>query len=169
MLMPVLVLVQSCDDPQKANRYDNETAVDTPGLDFIKAAIDGSNTEVKVSEIAENKATNPKVAAFAKMMVNAHTAALAKLIKLKNKELVKGPYHISQPHQKMIDSLSTLSSGQFDKAYMRVMVADHEKAVELFKEGEEDRTNAVQTCARDLLPEIKDHLHSGETILASLK
>ncbi|HTI61569.1 DUF4142 domain-containing protein [Mucilaginibacter sp.] len=169
MLFPVLVLVQSCDDPLTANKYNNETAVDTPGHDFIKEAIEGSSTEIKASEVAESKATNPRVRAFAKMMVTDHTAALEKLKKLKAKELVKGPDQPDQQDQKMIDSLSALSGDQFDKAYMQAMVTGHEKAVDLFKEGEEDRTNAVQTCARDLLPKIKDHLHSGKSILASLK
>jgi len=169
MLLPVLLFTQSCDDPKRANNYNNESGVDALGNNFIKGAIEGSNAEVKASKVAESRSTNPKVTEFAKMMINDHTSALEKLYKLKKKELVEGPYKLDQPHQKLIDSLATLSGDQFDRAYMQAMVADHEKAVDLFKEATGDRHGAVQTCARDLLPKIEEHLNSAKSIFEGLK
>ena len=102
-------------------------------------------------------------------MITDHSAAAAKLDTLKINELVYGPNILNVDHVKMIDSLSKLSGGDFDKAYMQVMVNDHEKAVDLFKEGGENRDAAVKSYADETLPTIEMHLESAKAILASLK
>ncbi|MGN6640118.1 MAG: DUF4142 domain-containing protein, partial [Mucilaginibacter sp.] len=57
----------------------------------------------------------------------------------------------------------------FDKAYMEMMVDGHKEAVDLFRQGKENRANAVQNFAAEYLPTIGMHLDSAKAILASLK
>ena len=169
LLLPLFWFSQSCDDPKYANTLDNETTVDAMGLHFITTASEAGQTEIKASTVAQSISQNPRVVAFAKMMIADHSAAGIKLDKLKARELVHGPYTLNEDHVKMIDSLSKLSGSNFDKAYMQVMVNDHENAVDLFKEGGENRDAAVKGYAEETLPTIEMHLDSAKTILASLK
>lgn len=170
LMIPVLYFIQSCDDPKnKPKNYNYETNVDQGGLKFIDNAIDGGRTEIRLSMIAQRVSTNTRVSNFAKMMVNDHMKALEGLKKLGKKELVDQGDNISGPHKKMIDSISKLAGGEFDKAYMKQMVADHEKTVKLFKEGSENRDNAVQSYAGKILPTIQMHLDSAKAIAAALK
>jgi putative membrane protein len=169
LLLPLLWFTQSCDDPKTASKNGAETRVDLMGLHFITTASEAGNTEIKASSVAESISKNPRVIEFAKMMVTDHSAAGAKLDKIKTDELVYQPSTLNEDHSKMIDSLSKLSGGDFDKAYMQVMVNDHEKAVDLFKEGSENRVAAVQRYADETLPTIEMHLESAKAILASLK
>jgi putative membrane protein len=169
LMIPVLYVLQSCDDPRKAKNYNQEAAVDQGGVNFIDNAMDGGRTEIKLSAVAQRVSQNPRVLGFARMMISDHTSAIEELKKLQKKELVNPDAAISKPHRKMIDSISKLSGSQFDKAYMQQMVTDHEKALDLFKEGSQDRANAVQSYAQKILPTIQMHLDSARAINAALK
>lgn len=169
LLVPALYVVSSCDDPKKANNYNQETTVDQSGLNFINTAIDGGRTEVKLSTAAARISQNPRIVHFAKMMITDHTKGIEDLKVLRKKELINPNDVLSSEHRKLIDSLSKLSGIDFDKAYMQVMVADHEKTVDLFREETNEREASVQTLARKTLPTIEMHLDSAKAIAAALK
>jgi putative membrane protein len=169
MLLPLLYLTQACDDPKTSKKYNNETAVDVAGLHFMENVADAGLTEIKAAKVAEKISTNPRVVGFAKMMITDHTAADAKLNKLRKVENVDATTDIDRAHEAMIDSLSKMSGPAFDKAYMEMMVDGHREAVDLFRQGKENRANAVQNFAAEYLPTIGMHLDSAKAILASLK
>jgi len=169
LLLPALYVVSSCDDPRKAKNYNQETTVDQSGLNFINTAIEGGRTEVKLANVAEHISQNPRIIHFAKMMTTDHTKGIEELKKLRAKELINADDVLSPEHRKLIDSLSKLSGTDFDKAYMHVMVADHEKTVDLFKEETREREASVQSFARKTLPTIEMHLNSAKSIEATLK
>jgi putative membrane protein len=169
LIIPVLYCMQSCDDARKAKNYNQETTVDQSGFDFINQALDGGRTEVKLSTIAQRISTNPRVLSFAKMMVSDHTKGIEELKKLRKKELVNRDDVLSPEHTKLIDSISKIPAGEFDKAYIQQMVIDHEKTVTLFNEVSHDRVAAVQALAKKTLPTIQMHLDSAKAISAELK
>lgn len=169
LLVPALYVVSSCDDPKKANHYNQETTVDQSGLNFINTAIDGGRTEVKLANVATHVSQNPRILAFAKMMITDHTKGIEELKELRRKELINPNDLLSLEHKKLIDSLSKLSGTDFDKAYMHTMVADHEKTADMFKEETQEREAAVQTFARKTLPTIEMHLDSAKAINGTLR
>lgn len=169
LLFAGAIIIQSCGDNQKAKNYNDKTLVDGQGLDFIKKANDAGLTEVKASKVAERNSQNTRVINFAKMMVIDHTQVGNELAKLANNKLVDTPDTPSVAHQKMIDSISHLTGGQFDHAYMDMMVKGHEQAVQLFTETTENKNNAVQKFAEKILPTLKMHLDSAKAIYSSLK
>lgn len=169
LLVLALYAVSSCDDPKKANNYNQETTVDQSSLNFINTAIDGGRTEVKLASVATHISQNPRIVRFAKMMTTDHTKGIEELKALRKKELINPNDVLSPEHRKLIDSLSKLSGTDFDKAYMHVMVADHEKTADLFREETQEREASVQTLARKTLPTIEMHLDSAKAIAATLR
>jgi putative membrane protein len=169
LMIPVVYGLSACNDPEKANFYNQETRVDQMGLDFINNAIDGGRTEVELSTLAARISQNPKVVDFAKMMVQDHTAATIELKKIRDKELVNPTEGISEEHRQLVDSLAKLTGTDFDKAYSRQMTADHQEAVDLFEVGSEVRTPAIQSFARKTLPTIEKHLEAAKALENSLK
>jgi putative membrane protein len=169
LMIPVLCFIQACDDPKKAKNYNQETMVDKSSLDFINTALDGGRTEVKLSTAAQHISQNPRIVDFAKMMINDHTNAINELKKLRKKELINPDDALSPENRKLIDSISKLSGSDFDKAYMRQMVIDHEKAVSIFKDETQEREASVQDFAKKTLPTIQMHLDSAKAIDVSLK
>jgi len=57
-----------------------------------------------------------------------------------------------------IDRLNNLSGSSFDKAYIEMMVSDHQKAVALFEKASQSSDVDVKTYARKYLPILKKHL-----------
>jgi len=169
LLLPMLYVMQSCDDPKNANKIDNETTVDVMGLNFISNAEEAGHAEIEAAKVAVNNSKNQQVVDFAKMMIADHTAAGEKLNGLKANELVRGQFPVNEEHQELIDTLAKLSGGDFDKAYMKFMVLSHQEAVSLFEEGSENRSNRVQDFAKATKPTVEKHLESAKNILASLK
>ncbi|HEY9002872.1 MAG TPA: DUF4142 domain-containing protein [Mucilaginibacter sp.] len=169
LLVPAFYVVSSCDDPKKANNFNQETTVNQSSLDFINTAIDGGRTEVKLANVATHVSQNPRILHFAKMMITDHTKGIEDLKVLRKKELINQHDVLSPEHRKLIDSLSKLSGTEFDKAYMKTMVADHEKTVDLFREETQEREPSVQVLARKILPTIEMHFDSAKAIAATLR
>jgi len=169
LLVPALYVMSSCDDPKKANNYNQETTVNQSSLNFINTAIDGGRTEVKLANVAAHVSQNPRILRFAKMMITDHTKGIEELKALRKKELINPKDMLSQEHRKLVDSLSKLSGTDFDKAYMHVMVADHKETVDMFREETQEREASVQAFARKTLPTIEMHLDSAKAINATLK
>jgi putative membrane protein len=186
-LLPLLIILQSCEDKkgknfneksleanrglenERAQSLNSKTQVDAQALGFIKVANESGLTEVKASALAQSISKNPRVVAFAKMMVSHHTMLNKELAQLALDKHVTRADTISRQHQKTIDSISKLPKNNFDKAYMNMMVKDHVDAVNLFEKTTSNRYNAVQDLAKKTLPKLKMHLDSARAIAASLK
>ncbi len=89
-----------------------------------------NNGEIKVSKLAEERATNPKVKEFARMMVKDHeanraaTLALSRKINLGEKQ-TDASYKMKEQNRVEMRKLSKLHGNAFDKAYMNAMVEGH--------------------------------------------
>lgn len=165
----LIIAVSSCMDNRRAKNYNDKTLADDEGLSFIKNGIEGGRTEIKASELAKKNSTNPRVISFADMMITDHTAATNELKNIQSAKLVDVAPGITSEHQVKIDSLAAKTGVAFDKAYMTMMVADHESAEKLFAEATNNTSNMIQDFSRKLLPKIQMHLDSAKAILAGLK
>ena len=161
-------LVQACHN-KRAKNYNQTTLVDIQGLNFITNGIEGGLAEIKASGLAITNSSNQRVIGFAKMMISDHTQAGDKLKKIETDKLVVEKDTINADHQKMITDISKKTGPAFDKAYMQMMVKDHENAVKLFADATTNNESAIQNFAKKTLPIIQMHLDSAKVIVASLK
>lgn len=173
LIYPVLGLaiafsVQSCDN-WKAKYYNEKSLVDQPGMQFLNHAMEGGLTEVAASKLAVANSTNQDVVSFAKMMIADHSKADSTLQSIKDDQLVTAKDTISGEHQEILDSLATKKGADFDKAYLAMMVKDHDEAVELFTEATSDKNIPIHYFAKDNLPTIQEHLKKAEELKDSLK
>lgn len=124
---------------------------------FIKEAALGGMAEVELSKIAQ-KSTNAGVKSFADRMVQDHTAANSQLTAVAKSLGVEVPAALDSEHQRMRDKLQTLHGKAFDEQYMRDMVADHDKAVKLFKQEQRSGHNdELKQFAQKTLPTLEQH------------
>jgi putative membrane protein len=159
----------ACNNGRKARNFNEKTGVDDMALSFLKKANEASLTEVKAANVAQSKSKNPKVLSFAKMMISDHMTALKDLDQIEeSKRVIRGNDMINAEHTKLIDSIGRLNGGQFDKAYMNMMVEDHTVAVTLFNDITRNTTRSVQQYAKKYLPKLEMHLKSAKELNASL-
>jgi len=133
------------------------TAPDTVNaIQFILDAGAAGMKEVELGKIAEKKAVNQGVKAFATMMVNDHTKANADLKTLatsRNVTLVTDPDAATASTE-----LNKLTGTAFDLAYVKMMTADHSKVVDLFEMASRSSDVEVKAYAVKHLPALKAHL-----------
>lgn len=145
-------------------------AVDQDDAKFVTTAANDGMAEVNAGNMAQQKATNPRVKSFAAMMVTDHTKAgdeLAALAKAKNITL---PAAADADAQKKADELSKKTGKDFDKAYVDAMVEGHKNAVKLFTDASNNCKDAdLKAFAIKTLPTLKMHLDSINAIHDSMK
>jgi len=138
--------------------------------EFLVKAADGGMAEVEAGKLGEQKATQKSVKDFAAMMVKDHTGANAEVKALATKLNVTLPTGPSEEHTKKATDLSEKKPTDFDKDFMDMMVSDHKKTIDLFKDASDDDINAeVKTFINNTLPKLQSHLENAESIRKALK
>ena len=126
---------------------------------FTTNAAQGGMAEVQLGNLALAKAQSAEVKQFAERMVADHTKANDDLKEVAAKKSVALPTEISDEQKSTLDKLSKLSGADFDKAYVKAMVEDHEKDVKEFQTQSQTGTDAdVKAFATNTLPTLKAHL-----------
>ena len=167
-----LLMLGACGrhDNRVAHNFNEKTNVDDKSLSFIKTVAEGNNAEVKISTLAEAKSKSARVINFAKMMVKDHSQANNDLKALAFKNYVTLADSPNLEHKQLQDSLTKINSAtDFDKVYMKAMVADHEKVVQLFHDESETNNATMKKYAEKYLPAVRMHLDSAKAIFSSLK
>jgi putative membrane protein len=121
--------IPSTSDSQRAS---GRTA-DGPkrNADSVMEAVQMNVAEIAAAKMAANKGQNPRVKAFANMMMKDHSEALAKLRPLPGGESLG--VKPDGKHQEAAERLAKLSGAEFDREYMDAMVNDHQEALMFFE------------------------------------
>lgn len=110
---------------------------------FLAFAAQADQDEIAMSELAEQKATNPDVKALAHKMVTEHKQMTASMKPFAQKWGITPPTGPDADHQKEIDSLKGKSGADFDKQYIDDMVDDHGTALDKFTTEVNDTQDAA--------------------------
>jgi putative membrane protein len=134
---------------------------------FLRNAAEGSMAEVKLGQLAEEKAESPEVKNFAKRMVEDHTKALEELKQIAAQEGINLPTDLSHKDAQTCERLANLSGPEFDRAYAQEMLKDHQKDISEFKRGEiAAQKPALKQFAQHELPTLQTHLELGQRMQA---
>src|ERR1041385_156134 len=137
--------------------------------DFITEAVKGGKSEVEMGNLAKDKAQNSRVKAYADMMVRDHTKANSELESLLKEKKYSPPSQQMDKQEDHMSSLKNQHGKDFDRAYMKMMVKDHDKDIDLFtKESNSGTDSQLKDFARKTLPLLKVHLDSAKTIYSDL-
>jgi putative membrane protein len=136
-----------------------ETKLSTADKDFILAAAQGGMTEVKLGELAAQKAMRDDVKTFGQMMVKDHSAINDDLKALAAQKGVTLPDSLDAKHQAMVDKMAALTGSEFDNAYIAGMIKDHKADAKEFKaESAETKDADVKSFVDKSIPVVDGHL-----------
>jgi len=153
-------------EPAKAPSDKGDTVV----TDFMNAAAAGGMAEVELGTMAVAKAQNAEVKAFAQKMIDDHSKAGAELKQLATQKKVMLPPDVLPTHKEIMDKLSKLSGADFDREYVKAMVADHEKDVTAFTSVSKGATDAdVKAFATKTLPTLEMHFEMIKSLADKMK
>ena len=125
---------------------------------FMKKAAKGGMMEVTMGKVAEQNAKSDDVKSFGKRMVTDHGKANDELKSIASKKGFELP---NKEHAGKWNS---------DKAYMDMMVKDHEKDLAEFKEEASSGSDPdVKKFADDTAKIVQEHLDAAKEIQGKLK
>jgi putative membrane protein len=142
----------------------------TSDSNFLTKAAQGGMAEVKLGQLAAEKASNPDVKQFGQQMADDHGKANDELKQLASSKGVTLPSDIGAKQQATYDRLSKLNGAEFDKAYMADMVKDHREDLKEFRrESKSGSDPDVKSWATKTLPTLEHHMQMAESTNAKVK
>jgi putative membrane protein len=134
------------------------TSSGSADLMFIREAAMGGMAEVELGRLASQKADNAEVKQFGQRMVDDHGKANDELKQAAQSKNITLPAELAAKHKALQKRLEKLNGAAFDRAYMREMVADHNKDVAAFeRESKSGNDPQIKEWATKTLPTLKEH------------
>jgi putative membrane protein len=137
---------------------------------FVMEAASGGMMEVELGRMASQTANHERVKNFGNMMVQDHTNANNELRAIASTKNITLPDSMMAKHRKHIDMLKTKTGREFDRAYMSMMVTDHNEDVSKFQTTSNNAADAdLKGFASKTLPKLRMHLDSAKAINTAVK
>jgi putative membrane protein len=152
---------------------------------FVEKMAQAGIAEVKLGQLASERAANAQVKTFARKMIGDHQKANNELKQVASKMAVQLPTQTDAKHQELYDRLSKLKGAEFDREYMKAMVDGHQEVAQELERhadnsakpgdrsvgtsGEASQTHtAVSGWATKMLPDVRQHLDQAKQIESKL-
>ena len=133
----------------------------TADADFFRKAMDGNQKEIALGELAQQQAQEQAVKDYAAMMVADHTAMNQQVAAAAG--MADAAMPAAEPS--VAADLEGKTGADFDRAYIDMMVADHEKTVAMFEDAAQNAaTEEARTLAASALPKLREHLQRARDL-----
>jgi putative membrane protein len=133
--------------------------------DFVMDAAMGGLEEVELGRIAAQKGTSEAVKQFGQRMVDDHSKANSELMSIASSKGITLPTALDEKHQKDVTKLSAMSGAEFDRAYSKMMLSDHNKDVSEFEKQSTKGTDPdLKAFASKTLPTLQEHQQMAKAL-----
>lgn len=141
------------------------TAGPIQDTDFYQQALDGGRKEVAAATLASSNATDAGVKSFAEMLVKDHTAMNQQVAAAAGQADAAAP----APDATATADLQGKTGADFDRAFVDMMVGDHEKTIALFENAAQNAsTEEAKSLAQGALPKLREHLQAAQDLQGKL-
>lgn len=133
---------------------------------WINDQLEDGDQEVRLGRLAQERGADADVRAFGALMVEKHTMAGTELKRIANRHNVPAEDAGAKDDDDEFERLSKLSGAEFDRAYLDLMVDEHEDAIDDLQEkaNNNDEHADVKEWATKTLPEVRQHLERARTL-----
>jgi putative membrane protein len=147
------------------NNAQTSAPADSATVMFMTKAASGGIMEVQLGQLAQEQAQSQRVKDFGAMMVRDHGKANDELKSLASGKNVTLSDSLMPEHKHHVTGLQKKKGASFDKAYMTMMVQDHEKDIQEFEKASNNLSDGeVKAFATRTLPTLRAHLDSATAI-----
>ncbi len=180
-------LIYSCssrtDSTEQANKA-NENRIDKQAVavssdakdeakDVTKNMVELANTsltELELSKVASQKATNPEVKAYAQQAMNDHQQDDRTLQSIAKQMNVVLPSGLSDKSKSHVSKLNGMKAGtEFDIQYLDYMTSINDDALDRADDLKDDApTDAVKTFAKKIIDDDKKHKERAKQLKNAL-
>lgn len=145
------------DTTQKAKAVSADVDLNGDGKVFALSAATGGMMEVEAAGVAIKKSRNQLVKDFASRMLKDHKLANQELTGIAEAKGLHLPQALPAEMAAHLAELNGLEDRAFDVQYMRMMIGDHQRTLQLFTEGAHLDDSELKAFAVKTLPVIRQH------------
>lgn len=133
--------------------------------EFASKAAIGGMTEVELGKLAQSNSKNKDIIDYGKMLEKDHSDANDKLRSIAASENISLPTAMDEEHSMHVSDMRAKSGNDFDKAFIAMMLDDHEKDIAEFKTAASSNPNEkIKDFAAKTLPTLQKHLDRAKAI-----
>lgn len=130
---------------------------------FARKAAAAGQAEVELAMLAQQKATNEHVKHTAEKIESDHKKANDELMAVVSKKNLNIDPKPTADQIKTKQRLEKLSGAEFDRAFIDVMIKDHQKAIKDFeRQATSGADPELKAVAAKCLPDLKEHLKMAQ-------
>lgn len=157
-------------EDQNEAKFEGTNDAKEDDSEYLVFAASMDMKEIELGKLAQTKSANADVKAYAKMLEEMHTKALADLKTTAAAKNISIPEAMPEKGQETYADLNDKTGADFDKAYINKMIDGHEKAISEMEEASEKAADAdIRTWAANMLPTLRTHLDKAKAIKDKLK
>jgi putative membrane protein len=151
--------------PMHEDTVTTTMAVEKADADFAVEAANGNMVEVQLGGLAKTQAVNDRVKNFAMMVIKDHMKISEDLQKIAAAKNISLPQALSDEAQNDINRLNKKDRTDFDRNYMRMVLADHRNEVTRFERASKNcKDPDLKNFINNTLPVLRKHLDSANAI-----
>ena len=124
---------------------------------FVEDTLKNNDTQVQLSQLAQQKASSGDVKDFSQKMIQIHTQLNQQLMPLAKLLDVNQNQKPSKQEKKEIAQLEQLSGPDFDSAYLQAMAREQAHSLKQFKSQENAQNPNIQKAAKMDEPILTQH------------
>jgi len=138
--------------------------------DFVIKCLASQVGEIKLAETALKNASSKEVRGFAQHVIDDHTKVRDQLMEWAKSAKLAIVQGLDKDFKEKVDRLSKAEGANFDREFMKIMVADHEQALKAMQaHAKTTRDQTLQKLIEKTTPTVEDHLKKARQIAESLK
>ena len=135
-------------------------APDRATMTYVASAGAGDMYEIQSSQIAVRRARDPRVRAFATMLVTDHQRTTQQVLAAARESGMRpGPAMLAPAQRQMIRQLERAGPMQFDRLYLAQQIPAHQQALVLHQRyARTGNAPALRRVASGAVPVVQEHL-----------
>jgi putative membrane protein len=140
---------------------------DAPDAKFVEKASAAGMAEVALGKLGAAQGQSQEVKTFGQKMVDDHTKANDELKTIATGKSIPVSPQPMASDTKAAARIANMKGTEFDAAFKKKMVADHEKVVKMFTtESTSGKDPDLKAFATKMLPDLKEHLQMAQQLPA---
>jgi len=153
--------------PARADVQDKVKEMQSPAdsKQFAMKAAEGGLLEVKLAQLAQQRAQSNEVKELAKQLEQDHTQANQQLTQVAKQKNIQLPTDLKGECQETYQAFQQIQGKDFDNAFLLHNVKDHLKDIMMFqKEAQNGTDQDIRQWAAQTLPKLQQHAQHIRTV-----
>ncbi|RBL92050.1 DUF4142 domain-containing protein [Chitinophaga flava] len=176
LCIPVLaVVLMACGQRGNEARHDNTeareemTRTEEKEGSFLERMAAFDLKQIRLGEVAVQKATDDRVKKFGGDMIKQHTASTLQLQDIAHRQGVNLVPELSRNDQDEVGRLNEENKDEFDRSYIRHMVHEQKMMIERLNKDTNDKDTAIRSYVQRTLPALDSSMTEANKILEDMR